>query len=213
MIAKWIRCAVPDDQQDTFSQGQARWAPVAACAGFEGQLGGYAEGEAHVFALWRGLRAYQGFMERDHDRLAAGAAQGGAYTSIEVDLLQHLLDMPGEQPDLAAALPGAALLRVADCQVKPERELEFCEAQEEVWAKGMAGVPGMLGGAFWSKRGAEARFVVTTAWASVEAHDAYVKGALPKLRKAARSDDDLVALRGILLPLLPAWTVTPSRRR
>ena len=72
----------------------------------------------------------------------------------------------------------------------------------------MAAAPGMTGGAF-AERG-DAEFLVLTGWRSAVDHADYVADRFPALRERAGAVDDLAAITGELIDLVPAWTL---RRR
>src|SRR5262245_14014824 len=108
-------------------------------------------------------------MEERHDQVAADSGQAGTYQAIEVATGESELTMPGAARTLAAAASGGVFLRVADCQVRPERREHFVTAQRETWLPGMAAADGMLGGLF--SRLGECRYLVTTWWSSAGAHE------------------------------------------
>lgn len=129
--------------------------------------------------------------------------------SIDVALLDGVMEMPGRFARMSDAPPEARFLRAADCTVRPDRIERFVETQHSVWRPGMAEAGGMLAGAFWSFRDRRDRFLVITLWTSEGAHADYVHTRFPLLRERARPGDDLVAVTGHAFSLVPEWTVIP----
>jgi heme-degrading monooxygenase HmoA len=207
MIGKWIACRTAPETREAFAAGQLAWNVVAGQPGFRGQCGGFAGDDAFVLALWETDPAYRAFMDDVHDGIAAASGQANTYSSIEVDLLDRVLDMPGREVGVPTALPDASFLRVADCVVRNGRRGRFLDVQRSVWRPGMQGARGMLAGAVWSVRGRTDRLLVTTLWEDEAAHDVYRRDVLPDLRRRARPDDDLLDFVGHALPLVPGWTV------
>jgi heme-degrading monooxygenase HmoA len=196
---------------DAFSAEQLRWAALRNEPGFVAQCGGNimdTGSQVQIFGLWADIDSYQAFMGSAHDRIFKSGKQGACYTDAESMMYERVLDMPGAAGDLAGALRReAALIRIARCDVFPERIEHFVEMQRSVWQDGMRDAPGMLGGNFWRAVDGECRFIVTTAWASVEDHERYCTERLDELRAQAKPGDDLVSIEGRQIVLTPAWTV------
>ncbi|GAA0900258.1 DUF4937 domain-containing protein [Virgisporangium aurantiacum] len=200
-LIKWVTCAVTD--RDGFDRGQRGWADLRGRPGFGGQWGGWSGGAAHVVGCWADEVTYRAFMDGVHDRIAAG--QAGTYESASVRVFSHRLTIgAGLLPDA-----DAAVLRLAHCHVRPDRRDHFVRAQAEVWNPGMSAAPGMVGGAF-AERG-DAEFLVLTHWRTAIDHARYVADRFPALRERAAAADDLAAVTGALVDLVPAWTVSPPQ--
>ncbi|MFF2956067.1 DUF4937 domain-containing protein [Kitasatospora sp. NPDC057965] len=210
MWGKWIGCEVPEGGRGRFSDAQRAWAAIGDQPGLVGQVGGWDGGCARVLGLWADEEAYGRFMRERHDAVVAASGQGGTYTAIVVGAGEVVLQMAGDAVDPRDALETAALLRVADCRIRPGRAGHFMDVQREVWAPGMAAAGGMLGGVV--TRLDPQRYLVTTLWSGAAAHERYAAEQLPALRERAAVTDDLQALTGHLLPLEPAWTVLPVDR-
>jgi len=212
MMLKWITCRTAPETREPFAQAQRAWEAIARVPGFLGQFGGFAGDDAQILGLWRDDAAYRSFMRSEHDRVAETNRQSRFYRSIEVRLWTQRFRMPGSEPELALALAEARYLRMADCTVREGRVDRFVAAQREIWLPGMADVPGMLAGELWSFQGQGRRFLVTSLWSGERDHSDYMGQRLPALRARARTADDLVALEGFGLRLLPEWMVLPLPR-
>lgn len=84
MLFKWITCEVPLNQRQSFSEAQIKWEPIKKLKGFCFQLGGFKGDEAHLFALWESVSAYEAFMANEHDRIYRETGQKGTYDRIFV---------------------------------------------------------------------------------------------------------------------------------
>ncbi|MER7702201.1 DUF4937 domain-containing protein [Kitasatospora sp. NPDC097605] len=210
MWGKWIECEVPTEGRERFADAQRAWAAIGDQPGLVGQVGGWDRGCARVLGLWADEEAYGRFMRERHDAVVAASGQGGTYAAIGTAAGAVVQEMAGDAPDLSRAMETAALLRVADCRLRPGRAAHFLDVQRRVWAPGMAASGGMLGGVV-TRLGPE-RYLVTTLWSGAAAHRRYAAEAFPALRERAAPGDDVRALSGHLLPLEPAWTVLPVRR-
>jgi heme-degrading monooxygenase HmoA len=198
MLIKWMCCEVADRAR--FDRGQRSWESLAGQPGLLAQFGGWSRRErtvAHLFGLWSGSAAYDGFMAERHDDFASD--QAGAYTAIRVRLFTRLLDIA--QPDLTSG----ALLRLAHCQVHADRTRHFEQAQRSVWNPGMATAPGMLGGVFAA--GEPGEYLVLSAWRSPADHASYLTDQFPALRRDSDAERDLANIAGDLIEFHDAWTV------
>ena len=198
---KWITCEVVD--RPGFDSGQRAWAALQGAPGFLGQGGGWScqdPGTAHLFASWANRASYQAFMDGQHDDIAA--AQAGTYAGIGVRVLEHRLDVG--RP-VRPGFPGASLLRMAYCHVRPERTGHFISAQADVWTPGMASAPGMLGGVFAQAAGTE--FLVLSTWRSPADHEKYRAERFTDLRRRAAATEDLTDVAGDLVEVERAWSV------
>jgi heme-degrading monooxygenase HmoA len=210
-LLKWIVCRVRPGRRLAYSAAQGRWAPVAKCAGFLGQGGGWAASDervACVLASWSDPPAYAAFMANDHDRIAAQAGIAPTIEAGSATLFARVCHIPSRRFDtLEDALPEAAFLRIADCKLTEGREERFIRSQREIWNPGMTGSDGMLAGAFCRDAANASRFLVASLWESKEAHDAYVAGVFPELRRRARPEDDIDAMESRRIELLDDWLV------
>jgi heme-degrading monooxygenase HmoA len=209
MLLKWIECEVVPGQRAVFHTGQRQWRVLCLAPGLIGQAGGWSDDRrrAFVLGLWASEADYRTFFAHLHDAVADRNGQAEAIAHSSVALADVVLEMPGAADSLARGLVGAEVLRIADCQLKPERASRFVDAQARVWAPGMAEAPGMLGGVFGAVRDQPDRFLVATLWSSMEAHDAYARQRVTALREGAGTDDDVEQLVGRVIALVPAWTV------
>ncbi|MFE6872387.1 DUF4937 domain-containing protein [Kitasatospora sp. NPDC057692] len=214
MWGKWISCEVPPgDGRERFSDAQRAWSVIGDQPGLVGQVGGWDPdaGRARLLGLWEDAEAYGRFMRERHDAVLGASGQDGTFTAIGTAAGAVVLEMPGDATGLPRALETAALLRVADCRLRPGRTAHFLAVQREVWAPGMAAAGGMLGGVVI--RLDPQRYLVTTLWSGPAAHRRYAVERLPALLERAAIEDDLGSLTGHLVPLEPDWTVLPVRPR
>lgn len=209
MLAKWIVCRVDGPDRAGFAQAQLHWNALARCEGFRGQFGGFTESCAHIIALWSVPGAYVRFMQREHDSIGGTSAQSSFYSELRVSLLSEVMDMPGRHTGLAEAVPSATFVRIADCTVADSRIDHFLEMQRSVWSPGMAGAPGMLGGAFFRFEDHAHRFLVVSLWRSAAEHAAYASELLSTLRGRAAPEQDLRSIHGHHFVLERAWSVSP----
>jgi hypothetical protein len=137
---KWITCSVRDDDRGRFDVAQRRWSQITDQPGLIVQADGWdsTAPTACVLACWTGAEAYRDFMEGRHDQMAADSGQAGTYQAIEVVTGESEPTLPGAARTLAGAVSRGVFLRVADCQVRPERREHFVTAQRETWLPGMA---------------------------------------------------------------------------
>lgn len=211
MVLKDFHCCVLEKKSDQFSIEQHRWAALVGEPGFVAQCGGYEQGKrdwAQIFGLWNDHDAYRRFMGGVHDQIFESGEQGACYIDGKSAVYERVLDMPGVAADLAGAIGHrVAMIRVARCWVHGDRIEHFVEMQRSVWKPGMSQATGMLGGGFWRCIDNINRFMVTTAWASVEDHDRYRREDFPALCRQAKTTDDLISIEGSQVSLVPTWTV------
>lgn len=211
MIVKWMTCGLARANRDRFGEAQQRWSPLTRQAGFLCQLGGFDPGApqtACILALWDSSAAYEQFMAHAHDQLQHQTGQAGTYQSLNIDIGDVMLKMPGAAAGPVAGLTAAGLLRVADCTVRPGREEHFRSVQQQVWAPALRRADGMLGGVF--ARLASGRYLVATGWRDRFSHDAYQHEQVPLLSSRADNARDLTHLQGYAIELQPDWTITRS---
>ncbi|MBI4674990.1 MAG: YdbC family protein [Chloroflexi bacterium] len=215
MLIKWIVCCVPLTTRAEFAQAQCQWTPLSKLDGFLGQIGGWNSREpeqACILACWRDQAAYNAFMQNMHDAISDASAQHKTYDAIQVMLAEMVFPMTGKTAGLVAALPQGGVLRVADCIVSAERQAHFENVQRAVWTPAMAAADGMLGGAFSRVRAATPRYLVTSIWRDVAAHERYATIQAPILRQQADVEQDVQELRGYVVSLIPEWAVIPAQR-
>ena len=160
--------------------------------------------------MWQDESHYQQFMKQQHDKIVRHNDQMNTYDSIDVSLLTPTYDMPGCRESMMASLQDACALRIADCFVKPECEEHFVEMQHEIWIPGMCKADGMLAGVFSKVEHEPSRYMVTTLWESVEAHNAYSEKILPSLRSKSKVSEDVAQIVGGIVPLNQDWLVLPT---
>jgi hypothetical protein len=194
-LIKRITCSVRDGDRGRFDAAQRRWSQIADQPGLIVQAGGWdsAAPAACVLACWTGAEAYRDFMEGRHDQVAADSGQAGTYQAIEVATGESELTMPGAARTLAGAVSAGVFLRVADCQVRPERREHFVAAQRETWLPGMAAADGMLGGLF--SRPGDYRYLVTTWWSSAGDATSAIDRALARTGAEMSLREVLIRLR------------------
>lgn len=210
MLAKWIICRVAEASRPGFSEAQLSWSATAECRGFLGQCGGFHGDFAHMLALWKDRSALEAFTRMEHDAIANSSQQRGFYSAIQVHVLSRVMDLPGEHPTLAEAVPLGAFVRIADCTVHVANRTHFVDAHKQVWRPGLAAVPGMLGGAMWTFDDRPNRYLVMTLWDDEESHARYVSDAMPDLRARAATHADIAHIESRPFHLVPSWTVSLS---
>lgn len=151
-------------------------------------------------AFWESRAFYDSFMARSHDRLAA--AQVGTFKNGQVRLFEHELDVKvGFRP----VFSDADVLRLAYCQVRPDRVDHYKLMQEKVWNPAMAGSPGMLRGLLGRAPGEE--FLVLSLWQSAAERGKYRPERLERLALRAQMAADIAGVTGDVVDLEPSWTV------
>lgn len=210
MFVKWIVCTVAEDKREAFGSAQQAWRRIRYVDGLIAQVGGYDDNNpaaACILAVWRDERSHQQFMANAHDAVTSENHQADHYQDIEVRHFSVVSRMPGQRARLFDALSASRLLRIAECNVKPDRRNHFVRTQLDVWTPGMASAKGMFGGTFLRACADENHFFVITAWQDEELHQMYADHHLPSLRQRAAPDDDLVSMSGRRVVLEPNWTV------
>ena len=209
MLVKWILCRVSPADRGRFSHAQQRWSGLAQQRGFRCQVGGVDERSpdtACVLGVWHSREAYSQFMGESHDALFAATGQAGTYRSISVANGDVLFRMPGAAGDTVDAFTTAQLLRVADCEVRPGHERHFRDAQQYVWAPGMAHADGMRGGLFADL--GQRRYLVVTGWRDTASHERYRHDRLPALSAQAQTQRDVHQLTGHAIHIDTTWTIS-----
>lgn len=212
MYIKWIVCQVKEGMKEAFSRAQEQWISAAGAEGLIVQTGGWdlqAEDEACIIAFWESRQHLEAFMASLHDRIVDENRQAETYHSIRVGYFDGLLEMEGQAASLVEAVSNGALLRIADCEVRPERIRHFESVQQSVWLPAMKQAGGMLGGMFSQAANGANRYLVSTFWDTTEHHDRYRNNEVPLLRKKASVTDDLQNITGRQIVLEKLWRVIP----
>jgi len=214
MRLKWIQCEVSQNHRDAFAVAQQAWRRLKTVDGFCGQIGGWDlknPSLACVLGLWSNEYAYRRFMNDVHDGIFNTSGQQETYSKIDVLLAEVLIDIPGTRSHITAALADGQLLRVADCQLLPDRDDHFMVMQRSIWNPAMAATGGMLAGAFGQVADqTTSHYLACTLWQNETVHKRYVQSILPTLQRRAELDQDLRHISGYFVRLEPAWCVLPS---
>lgn len=213
MILKYIQCQVALERRGRFSHGQLRWDALRAVDGFIGQLGGWNTtdvSQAVILGFWQGADAYENFMQNIHNDIYKDSDQHSTIQASTLSLWCEPMTIPGSLPSIAAALPVARLLRIAQCEVHPGRVDHFEKMQKTVWNPGMGGADGCLIGLFTRCVSRPGHYLVASLWASREDHEVYRQNTLPGLRLRAEPEHDCPTLEGSIVEIVPQWTLVPS---
>lgn len=210
MHVKWMECRVKEGMKEAFSKAQEQWNQTAKAPGFIAQTGGWDatdENLACIVAFWENEVALSRFMKEQHDVIFNRNKQKDTYDNIEIRHFNTLFDMEGNAGSLPEVIWQGNVLRVADCLVKPGREVHFETMQQDVWKPGMQSAAGMLGGYFSRINNAERRYLVTTFWDNEESHEKYRQEKLPTLQQQAGIQEDLQDIKGRLIILEKSWKI------
>jgi len=210
MLIKLIVCRVPSQHRERFARGQRRWSILSGAPGFLGQLGGWNRddpSQAVIVGLWRSDGAYANFMADMHDPIFEGGEQPGSYDAISVTLWDQLCDMPGMTAAIPTAIRVSGLIRLARCELLPNRRDHFVRAQHTIWNPGMGACDGILAGAFTQSRDRDDEFLVCTLWRSAADHQAYLAGPFTELRRRSEVEKDCASLTGYVVATVPDWSV------
>ncbi|KON70938.1 hypothetical protein AKG34_20615 [Peribacillus butanolivorans] len=206
MLIKWIKCQVNEKNKSSFSNAQEGWGELKQVDGFIGQIGGWDKNnpfEAGIISFWRDDRSYQAFMEQQHDEIFEKSNQRNTYSNISVHIYEKMFNI--STTDMTDFLSKGSLLRVADCFVETNKQLEFKHMQKEVWNKGMKASPGMLAGVFAEKK--NGRYLVASLWENDRSHQWYVDNKLPALIQSSGVKDPAIRITGSLIKVNPKWIV------
>lgn len=189
MIAKYIRCEVPEASRTDFSKGQSLWQEAAYSKGFIFQLGGWelATGQAVILARWTDMESVKAFMRLAHDAIADKANQAGCYSAISVSYLFSVMSIPSSNHYHKDRVD-SGFIRIADCYIAPEKVDKFLLEQETLWNPGMQQVEGMLGGQIWQFNGEANHYLVTSYWQSESHHNHYATHHFPVLKLQAATN-------------------------
>ena len=114
------------------------------------------------------------------------------------------MNMEGEANSLAEAVKKSSLLRIADCEVKPDKAEHFENMQKKVWIPGMQQTKGMLAGVF-SKN--NFRYLVSTFWDNKESHTKYTEDNLSGLKAKINVANDITNIVEMKILLVDSWKV------
>ena len=207
MYIKWIVCDVKSDMRNKFSASQEKWKDTTKAEGFIAQAGGWNLlnlNEACIISFWKNKKSLDWFMQNLHDKIFNNNKQAVSYKAINVGYFDKVLNMEGEVNSLTKAVEKSKLLRIADCEVKPDKAEHFVNMQKEVWLPGMRQAKGMLGGIF-SKN--NLRYLVSTFWDNKENHTKYTEDLLPGLKVKSNVADDIINIVGMKILLVDSWKV------
>jgi hypothetical protein len=212
LILEWMIYHVPD----YFSVGVSGQSLLPQQPGFRGQIGGFnmesANPQACTLSFWSDVRTYVKFMDQERDS-ALVRYQQRKREMIEVSLFNAAIEFPGEFKSVLECLGNATVLRVADCQVKADRQDHFVTAEKDVWIPGMRWRDGMFAGVFSKALNSPSRFLVSTLWKDLDAQASYHLNVVPNLSEIANPGEDVRNLTLTLVKLEPSWLVAPSGDR
>jgi len=198
---------------DYLSVGEVGRSPLQQQQGFCGQIGGFnlesSNPQACTLTFWSSVRAYVKFMERERES-ALARYQERKREMIEVALFNSSITFPDESQAVLECLEKSAILRVTDCRIRAEKEDHFVSVEKDVWIPGMSWSEGMLAGIFSKAMNDEPRYLVTTFWKDLHAHNNYHQNVFPDLSETANSGEDVCQMSRSLLKLEPSWFVRPA---
>lgn len=210
MLLKWIVCQVSEDARASFSSAQRQWTMLNRVPGFLGQIGGWdrtSSKHAAILSCWQDEASYRHFMQHIHDEIVEHNHQRETYTSLSVAFFEDLLPIAGSQPNFLAALASGTLLRVTDSHLFPERDQTFIHNQTTIWNPGMTQAEGMYAGVFAQATDHSSRYLVTSLWRHLQAHQTYMETLFPLLREQANLPQMLQSIQGWVLQLEKTWQV------
>ena len=214
MIAKYIRCEVPEANRADFSKGQSLWQVTAYSEGFISQLGGWEleTNRAVILARWTDMESVKDFMRLAHDPIAEKTNQAGTYSAISVSYLQLVMSIAAasnqHQNNHCNTQVGCGFIRIADCYIAPDKADKFIHEQKTLWNPGMQRVEGMLGGQVWLFNAEPQRYLVATYWLSESHHNEYASHHFPALKQQAATDI-IQTISGHNIQTEPSWRITP----
>ncbi len=148
-------------------------------------------------------------MTNIHDPIYESSGQKGSIDSISVTFWNSLFDLPGASEPAESAMD-VGLLRLAQCDVRPEHRDHFIDVQQGIWNPGMAETGAILGGIFCESRDDRNRFLVCSYWTTASDHSDYRKRVFPGLYSRAKAERDCDAVTGWAAATESGWRVTPS---
>jgi quinol monooxygenase YgiN len=119
--------------------------------------------------------------------------------------------MEGPAASVADAIAAAGFVRIAECEVRPNRCEHFIECQRRIWNPAMRDA-GMLRGAFSVNVEDPHRFLVCSFWPDEATHAGYAMATVPRLRTDAEVDLDCTSVVGRSFVVEPAWIVPGAKR-
>ncbi len=204
MYAKLIKCDVPANKRQQFSDGQKCWSKTANASGFIKQFRGWDGDQAIILALWQDKASVEHFMRTMHDPIAEKANQADSYSSIDVSYLNQVFEIPVHSYSEKSK---PQFIRIADCKLIDGKEQEFLDTQQKVWNTGMSSVKGMLGGYVWQFVKEPLRYLVTTFWESETTHQYYMQEHFPLLKEVTNAKTHINELSGCFVGLQNNWMI------
>ncbi|MGI9283060.1 MAG: DUF4937 domain-containing protein [Endozoicomonas sp.] len=212
MILKVIRCTPFPDMKEAFSLKQQQWSAISECSGLVGQFGGWElDGQdAFILAVWEGMSSVKEFMNNSHDPIADRINQQTTYSKCEVEYFTTVSNIPAFDPAYTCSITDFGFLRVADCYLRSHGEAQFLKDQENTWNPAMSYCRGMLGGYIAKSHEVENRYLVISFWDSEVAHQRYMEGLFPEIRKKIELDSYSQRLKGYQVSINTDWNVLPG---
>ncbi|WP_096187529.1 YdbC family protein [Evansella halocellulosilytica] len=213
VIIKRITCDVKEDQKLEFYEYQKQWKPLSDVQGFLGQIGGWNKKDplkACIYSFWQSETDYQHFMREIHDDMFVSSGQEETYHSINVNLFQEQLSLPGSENNIVPILRSSRYCRIALPEVREEKVKHFVDMQKNVWNFGMKKCNGMLGGTFACALNDRSNFLVFSGWKTKDDHQKYMEDHFPDLFKNASPHNDVLNLKGEQFEVEEAWVVLPT---
>lgn len=209
MLLKRIACTVPSQTRERFATAQAAWSALSRTVGFLAQIGGWradAGHEAVILGFWRDGGACETFMRKVHDDIFNRSRQGETYAHAAIARFDVSMTMNGVVENLTDAIRGAGFVRIAECDVRPERREHFIDAQCRIWNPAMRDA-GMRRGEFAVDIDRPNHFLVCSFWQDESSHARYAATAVPQLRTRAEVDLDCALVVSRSFVSQPAWVV------
>ncbi|MCH1925781.1 YdbC family protein [Shewanella sp. C32] len=205
-VLKLIRCIIPREQRQAFSNAQHIWQGLAAIDGFGGQAGGWEAVSNHavIFGYWQSVDVLQQFMDNQHPQFLAKNTDIQSVSELKTALYEQILAVPTMSP----SSDQSRIIRTVYCNgVKDERQ--FIRDQMAMWNPALAKQHGMQGGYIWRNSQQTADFILQTYWESEQAHSRYVEDLLPELMQAMRPMHYMQSISGSFVYEEPQWRVNP----
>jgi hypothetical protein len=197
--------------RNEFSISQEKWKDTTKADGFIAQAGGWNLlnlNEACIISFWNDKKSLDWFMQNLHDEIFHSNKQIVTYKRINVGYFDKVLNMEGKVNSFTEAVEKSKFLRIADCNVKPNKAEHFDNMQKEVWLPGMRHAKGMLAGVF-SKN--NLRYLVSTFWDSKENHTKFTEDILPGLKAKANVVNDITNIAGMKILLVDSWKIIKDK--
>lgn len=215
MIIKKISCNVKDEDKDLFYEHQKQWSSLSTMKGFLGQIGGWCTTPTYrlvacIYSFWDNSTNYNRFMEEHHDRIFKDLGQKKTYESININLFQDVIDIPGIENNIINILKRSNYIRISISIVKEDKIHHFVDTQKNVWNSGMQKSEGMIGGTFGSSLKTKNEFLVFTGWRRELYHQKYMNEKFSQLYQKAQPKADVYKITGEQFRVEDCWRVYPS---